>query len=74
MTPTLLCKKKTPFFDGVLFRGGEGDDPLPGRLPGGDRLFFVYFFSLLSVSCFTRAVERVDYAYCTFRADEAKQI
>ena len=25
---TFLCKKKTPFFNGVLFRGGgEGDDP-----------------------------------------------
>jgi len=39
MTLTLFCKKKTPFFNGVLFKGGEGDDPFWSRLPGGDRLF-----------------------------------
>ena len=36
-----LCKKKTPFFNGVFLAGGEGDDPFKSRLPGGDRLFLV---------------------------------
>ncbi len=68
---TFLCKKKTPFFNGVFLAGGEGDDPFKSRLPGGDRLFLVNF-SLFSVTYLTRAVERVDYGYCTFHADEAK--
>jgi len=66
-----LCKKKTPFFNGVFLAGGEGDDPFKSRLPGGDRLFLVYFFSLFSVSVFPRAVERVDSLYCTYRAGTA---
>jgi hypothetical protein len=39
MILTFLCKKKTPFFNGVFLAGGEGDDPFKSRLPGGDRLF-----------------------------------
>jgi|GEM_PF-1854183 len=72
MTRTLLCKKKTPFFNGVLFRGGEGDDPF--RVASLEEIVcsLVYYFSLNRFPIFTRAVERVDYQYCTFRAEEAE--
>lgn len=46
MTLTLLCKKKTPFFNGVLFRGGEGDDPFWVASLEEIVCFLVYCFSL----------------------------
>ena len=70
-TLNFLCKKKNPVFQRGFFAGGEGDDPFKSRLPGGDRLFLGYFYSLFSVSVFPRAVERVDSLYCTYHAGTA---
>jgi phosphate starvation-inducible membrane PsiE len=61
MILTFLCKKKTPFFNGVLFRRGGRETTLERVASLEEIVSFFVYFKASSVSYFTRAVNELNY-------------